>query len=178
MQQLLLVGLGSNLHDYLGQTPLQICRKAVSLLCAAREITFHSMSRWYRTAPIPASDQPDYINGVVRLTTTLSPDDVLEYMNKIEVKAGRTRMLPNAARVLDLDLLVVDSLVLNTPHLTIPHPRLAERAFVLHPLCDVAPDWRHPLLGETALTLRDRLRPQRIVPIPSEVLPSHPPAPR
>ncbi|MGI4799158.1 MAG: 2-amino-4-hydroxy-6-hydroxymethyldihydropteridine diphosphokinase, partial [Janthinobacterium lividum] len=116
----------------------------------------------YRTAPIPASDQPDFINGVARFSGLLTPADLLSILQAIEAEAGRIRDLPNAARTLDLDLLAVGDLVIDTPRLTLPHPRLAERAFVLFPLCDVAPTWRHPVLRHTALELRDGLPPQRI----------------
>jgi 2-amino-4-hydroxy-6-hydroxymethyldihydropteridine diphosphokinase len=120
------------------------------------------MSALYRTAPVPASDQPDFINAVVHLVADVEPVPFLRQLHHIEAEAGRVRGEPNAARVLDLDLLAVDQIVVPGPGLILPHPRMAERAFVLHPLCDVAPDWRHPQLGLTAAELRDLLPPQRI----------------
>ena len=125
-------------------------------------MTLAATSAWYRTAPVPRSEQPDFINGVVLLTGGIEPATLLARLHAIEAEAGRVRSVPNAARVLDLDLLAAGGRVIDSPGLVLPHPRLAERAFVLYPLCDVAPGWRHPILGRTALELRDALPPQRI----------------
>ncbi|MBV9776613.1 MAG: 2-amino-4-hydroxy-6-hydroxymethyldihydropteridine diphosphokinase, partial [Acetobacteraceae bacterium] len=131
-------------------------------------IKLEAVSRWYRTGPVPASDQPDYINGVIRLSGEPDPEALLRALHRIEAEAGRTRIALNAARVLDLDLLAVGDRVIARPDLVLPHPRLAERAFVLDPLCDIAPEWRHPILGRTARELRDALPPQRVEPLPSQ----------
>lgn len=108
------------------------------------------MSRWYRTRPVPASDQPDYINGIVRLCGPCDPAGLLAGLHAIEAEAGRVRTVRNAARPLDLDLLGVGDLVIDGPHLTLPHPRLHLRGFVLAPLCDIAPGWVHPVFGRRA----------------------------
>lgn len=162
MSELLLVAIGSNLPDRTGRSPTETCDRVVHRLAAHSALTLESVSHWYRTAPIPASDQPDFINGVARLSGTLDPAELLMILHAIEAEAGRFRTVRNAARVLDLDLLAVGDIVVDTPNLILPHPRLAERAFVLFPLCDVAPSWRHPLLRRTATELRDMLPPQRI----------------
>lgn len=122
-----------------------------------------AQSRWYATSPIPASDQPDYINGMVRLDALATPDPVaiLAGLHAIEARAGRVRGEINAPRVLDLDLVAVDGLVRDTPPV-LPHPRAHQRAFVLCPLRDVAPDWVHPTLGRTAEQLLAELPPQGI----------------
>lgn len=162
VSELLLISIGSNLPDRAGRSSLESCDRAVLRLAAHSALTLESVSPWYRTAPIPASDQPDYINGAARFSGLLTPTDLLSILQAIEAEAGRIRDLPNAARTLDLDLLAVGDLVIDTPRLTLPHPRLADRAFVLFPLCDVAPTWRHPVLRRTAIELRDSLPPQRI----------------
>lgn len=115
------------------------------------------LSRWYRTAPVPAADQPDYINGVVHLEGAIAPEAMLAALHTIEVEAGRARGLANAARTLDLDLIGMDALVRSGPDLILPHPRLQDRTFVLWPLRDVAPGWRHPLLQLNADDMLARL---------------------
>jgi 2-amino-4-hydroxy-6-hydroxymethyldihydropteridine diphosphokinase len=162
MTKPLLVALGSNLPGADGRSSLDLCRWALAQLAAHPALTLDATSSWYRTAPVPVSDQPDFINGVASLSGTLDPAALLALLHAIEAETGRVRSVPNAARVLDLDLLAVADLIVDDPALILPHPRLAERAFVLYPLCDVAPSWRHPLLGRTALELRDALPPQRI----------------
>lgn len=162
MTQPLLVAIGSNLPDASGRSSLELSQWAVQRLAEHPAMTLEATSDWYRTAPVPVSDQPDFINGVIRLSGNIDPAALLALLHAIEAEAGRSRSLPNAARVLDLDLLAAGDTVVDTPGLILPHRRLPDRAFVLYPLCDVAPDWRHPVLGRTALELRDTLLPQRI----------------
>ncbi len=168
MAEALFLGLGSNLTDSCHRTPVDVCRWAVMRLAAIPGLNLQAISPWYRTAPVPASDQPDYINGVVAAAGSVDPVLLLHALHRIEAEAGRVRGAPNAARVLDLDLLAAGDLVRSGPGLVLPHPRMHERAFVLEPLCDVAPDWRHPVLGETAVALRDRLTGQRTERIPED----------
>ncbi|HYZ64071.1 MAG TPA: 2-amino-4-hydroxy-6-hydroxymethyldihydropteridine diphosphokinase [Acetobacteraceae bacterium] len=161
---MLLVALGANLPDRYGRSPLSTCRWAAGRVAELSGLRLEAVSPWYRTAPVPASDQPDYVNGVLRLSGHAEPEALLALLHGVEAEAGRVRGEANAARVLDLDLLAADELVIERPGLIVPHPRLAERAFVLHPLCDVAPEWRHPVLGRTALELRDLVGSNGIVP--------------
>ena len=154
MSALVLVAIGSNLPDDAGRSPLEICQWAVERLAATPGWHLVATSAWYRTAPVPAADQPDYVNGVARFAANHPAPDLLATLQAIESRAGRTRSVPNAARILDLDLLAVGSDVIRSTRLALPHPRLHQRAFVLDPLCDVAPGWRHPLLGCTAAELR------------------------
>jgi len=115
------------------------------------------LSRWYLTAPVPASGQPDYVNAVASLLLepgyTIDPAGLLAQLMEIEERCGRQRSVPNAARTLDLDIIAIGDLVRFAPDPVLPHPRAHLRAFVLAPLADVAPDWVHPVLGRTAETL-------------------------
>jgi 2-amino-4-hydroxy-6-hydroxymethyldihydropteridine diphosphokinase len=162
---MILVALGANLPDQTGRTALETCRWAADRLAQLPDLRLMSRSRWYRTAPVPRSDQPDYVNGVVRLSGAAEPHALLARLHAIEAEAGRVRGAANAARTLDLDLLAIGGLVVNNRGLVLPHPRVAERAFVLRPLCDVAPDWRHPLLHETAETLLSHVEVAGVVPL-------------
>ena len=116
-------------------------------------------SAWYRSAPVPKSDQPDFVNAVVSVETGTAPAELLQTLLGVETAFGRTRTVPNASRVLDLDLLAYNDRVVAENGLTVPHPRMNERAFVLLPLREIAPDWRHPVSGRTIETLISRLPP-------------------
>jgi len=142
---MILIGLGANLPSRVGP-PLATLAAALEALEGAG-VRIVARSRWYRTAPVPASDQPWFINGVVGVETALVPADLLALLQRIERDFGRHRGVPNAARTLDLDLLDYDGRVETGPNLVLPHPRLHERAFVLLPLAEVAPDWVHPVLN-------------------------------
>jgi 2-amino-4-hydroxy-6-hydroxymethyldihydropteridine diphosphokinase len=144
---MILLAVGSNLPSHAG-APLATCQAALREL-AARGVAVHATSTWYESAPVPASDQPWFVNGVVRVDTALPPAELLPLMHAIEKEFARERAAPNAARTLDLDLLAYGDHVLGTGPLMLPHPRLHERAFVLYPLKDVAPDWLHPVRRQT-----------------------------
>jgi 2-amino-4-hydroxy-6-hydroxymethyldihydropteridine diphosphokinase len=98
----------------------------------------------YQSAPVGYSNQPDFINAVAEISTQLSPETLLAALLNIEIEAGRERPFPNAPRVLDLDLLLYDDLTINTKNLTLPHPRMHERGFVLLPLAEIAPELSLP----------------------------------
>jgi 2-amino-4-hydroxy-6-hydroxymethyldihydropteridine diphosphokinase len=159
----ILVAVGANLPGPQGQPPLDTCRAAVEALAALPRLGLVAVSRWYQTAPVPPSDQPLYINGVVRLDGDAEPAVLLAQLHTIEAAAGRVRGARNAARVLDLDLIDLHGLVRDAPDPVLPHPRADSRAFVLLPLADVAPDWRHPRLGRSVADLIAALTAQDIV---------------
>ena len=144
----LYIGLGANLpHPWFGP-PISTLEHVLSLF-PERGLRVLARSPWYESAPVPASDQPWYVNGVVRVATTLSPREVLSSLHAIEAELGRQRVERNEARSVDLDIVAFGKMVLNGPNAPIvPHPRMRERAFVLRPLADLAPDWRHPATGE------------------------------
>lgn len=146
MAEAILVAIGANLPSA-GRTPLETCEWAVKRLARLPGLRLRGVSRWFVTRPVPESDQPSFINGVALLAGATEPHRLLEALHGIEQAAGRIRTIPNAARTLDLDLLAIDNLVVSTPDLVLPHPRLQQRAFVLAPLQDVLPGWQHPLLG-------------------------------
>ena len=130
---------------------MQVCRASLEML-QARGISIETRSGWYRSAPIPASDQPEYVNGVAALVTSLDPVALLSVLHEVEDSFGRRRSTPNAARTLDLDLIAYGDVV-RTEAPVLPHPRMTERAFVLLPMRDILPDWRHGASGRSIDTL-------------------------
>lgn len=149
------VGLGANLGDALGA--LRAAVRALAGLPASRLVAVSSL---YRSAPIDSSG-PDYLNAVAALDTALEPAALLQALLAIEAGHGRERPYRNAPRTLDLDLLLIGSQRIATPALTVPHPRLHERAFVLLPLLELAPGIEAPGLGALA-AFADRVAEQRI----------------
>jgi 2-amino-4-hydroxy-6-hydroxymethyldihydropteridine diphosphokinase len=148
----ILIGIGGNLTSAQFGPPRQALAAALAAL-ETEGIHIIARSAWYRTEPIPPSDQPWFTNGVGSLATALPAPDLLAVMQGVETRFGRARGERNAARVLDLDILDYWSEVIETDSLVLPHPRLHERQFVLAPLAEIAPVWRHPLLGLTAAQL-------------------------
>lgn len=161
---MILIAVGANLAAHDGRTSYQVCNTAVDALAQLPGLRLVAVSRWYRSAPVPRSDQPDYINGIVRLAAVGSaepdPQKLLAMLQQIEQANGRERSVPNAARTLDLDIVAMGEggkLVYQRPDLVVPHPRAHLRAFVLLPLSDVAPDWVHAELGMNVAQLIDGL---------------------
>jgi len=147
------IGLGSNLGDR--KTTL---RTAIQRLGTLGRIA--GVSSLYETEPVGYLEQPSFLNSVIALDTALAPADLLGALLGIERDLGRMRSFPNAPRTLDLDLLMVDNVVLDTPELTLPHPRLHERAFVLVPLAEIAPELVLPGSGKTLQELLHTLPDQ------------------
>lgn len=144
---MILIALGANLfHPCLGP-PRSTCEAALIEL-GDREVTVLGHSRWFHTAPVPPSGQPWFVNGVASVDTDLSPAALLDILHTIETKFGRTRRMRNEARIIDMDLLAYNGEISKPDEVPIlPHPRMAERAFVLFPIRDLAPGWQHPSLG-------------------------------
>ena len=143
------IGLGSNIGD-----------REAHLASALEEIRrlpgtqLMKSSAWIETEPIGGPPQGKFLNGAAAIETGLPPETLLHYLQKIEQKLGRPlKRIPWGPRVIDLDLLTYKDLLLKTPELTLPHPRMQERPFVLIPLAEIAPTWRHPQLGKSAYQL-------------------------
>jgi 2-amino-4-hydroxy-6-hydroxymethyldihydropteridine diphosphokinase len=143
----LIIALGANLAGRFGPPRAALGAALERLEAAGVAVT--GRSPWYETAPVPVSDQPWYVNGVATVATGLGPEALLALMLETELEMGRERSVQNAARVVDLDLLAYGDMVRKPPAAApeLPHPRLAERAFVVLPLADLLPGWRHPESG-------------------------------
>lgn len=133
------IALGSNLED-----PREQVRRGFEALATLPQSRLLARSRLYRTSPWGITEQPDFINAAARLETSLTPRALLDALRTIESRAGRVRGVRNGPRVLDLDLLLYGDRIVDEPGLVVPHPRLRERAFVLLPLADVAPELEVP----------------------------------
>ena len=136
------LGLGSNL----GSREDNI-KKAIDEI--SHRLRMIKVSSIYDTAPIGDENQPRYLNMVCEVATTLAPPSLMALLQGFELKLGRLPAKKNAPRPIDIDILIYGTTVLNTPELTIPHPRMAEREFVLAPLAEIAPDIEHPVLRKT-----------------------------
>jgi 2-amino-4-hydroxy-6-hydroxymethyldihydropteridine diphosphokinase len=167
---MIFAALGGNLPVPGIGTPRDVVIAAAQVIDAI-DISVIDQSPWYQTAPVPASDQPDFINGVILLETALSAAGLLARFHEIEDAFGRMRGVANAARTLDIDLLDYRGTVVGPPDvppnvppggqdgLMLPHPRLQDRAFVLMPLYDLAPNWIDPRDGRSIDELIDSLPP-------------------
>jgi len=155
-QTLILIGFGGNLPSPAGDA-VATCRAALAVL-PTLGVDVLEVSPLYRSAPVPPSDQPWFINGVASLRTSLGAAGLLAQLHVLEVRFGRARSVRNAARPLDLDLLAYGDEI-HTGDVQVPHPRMHLRGFVLAPLADLAPGWRHPILRETAVELLAKLPP-------------------
>lgn len=162
---LILVAIGANLPGADGAPPLATCRAAAASLDALPGLRLVALSRWWTSAPVPASEQSDYINGAARLDGRIAPEALLQLLQGIEREAGRPPGPRNAARPLDLDIIAMGDLVRPGPDPVLPHPRAHLRRFVLAPLAEVAPGWVHPSLGRSAEALLAEAPAQRLAPI-------------
>jgi len=142
------IGLGSNLDD-----PSEQVLQALRALANLPHTRVLASSSFYRSAPLGYLEQPDFINAVAQLETALSPRSLLDALLGLERECGRTREFCNAPRTLDLDVLLYDNLRHHEPSLTIPHPQMHLRAFVLCPLLEIAPDCVIPGVGTVAEAL-------------------------
>jgi 2-amino-4-hydroxy-6-hydroxymethyldihydropteridine diphosphokinase len=152
MRKTVYLSLGSNVGDREANL-----RAALEKLAALGEIT--AVSAYYETEPLEYLAQPWFLNCTVAMATDLMPRQLLALLQKIEHQMGRKRTVAKGPRVIDLDILLFGSTVVDTPQLTVPHPAMHERRFVLEPLAEIAPDVRHPVFKHTMRELRDALPP-------------------
>ncbi|HSB01844.1 MAG TPA: 2-amino-4-hydroxy-6-hydroxymethyldihydropteridine diphosphokinase [Anaerolineales bacterium] len=137
-EHIVYLALGSNVGDRLANL-----KEAIAALTPQMDVK--AKSQVYETPPWGYEDQPKFLNQVIRAKTYLAPEPLLKHLKRLEVALGRKESFPNGPRLIDLDILFYDDLVLYSPALTIPHPRLHERAFVLLPLMDLDPERVHPV---------------------------------
>jgi len=147
------ISAGSNIGD-----KLLNCKKGISALAESGAAVIKAWSNFYRTSPVDYKDQDWFVNAAVKIETALDPSGLLKEMVAIQARAGRkfdaVRFGP---RILDLDIILYDDAVVNSPGLTIPHPRMHQRRFVLKPLCDIDPLVVHPVLKKNLKYLLDTL---------------------
>lgn len=155
-QTVILLGIGANLAPDGHGTPRAGCEAALDVLRDSG-ITITGQSRWFETAPVPISDQPWFVNAVIMAKTELDAAATLAVLHDTEARFGRKRRVRNEARVLDIDLLDFGGVVNDDAGLSLPHPRMDQRAFVLFPLRDLLPDWTHPVTGERVQDMIARL---------------------
>ena len=166
LSEMVVIAIGSNVAWRETGSPHATCEAAVHALSTLPGLSDPVVSKWYRTAAIPTRSGPDYVNGVLRIRATgQEPEGLLDDLLAIEARFGRVRGALNEPRTLDLDLIDFGGRVRAAPDPVLPHPRAHLRAFVLRPLADVWPDWRHPTLGLTVDALLAALPPQEIEPI-------------
>lgn len=148
------IGIGSNLGNR-----EENCRKAIDLL-KENGIIVKKQSSMYETEPWGVKDQPKFMNMAVEAETDKTPEELLEILKRTEKEIGRTETTKWGPRIIDLDILFYDDLILKTENLEIPHPFMHEREFVLKPLCEIAPDKKHPVTGKTIKEMLEGLNKQ------------------
>jgi 2-amino-4-hydroxy-6-hydroxymethyldihydropteridine diphosphokinase len=153
---MIIIALGSNIDGPWG-SPAASVRKALDFLDTAgcRLVRASSL---VETSPLGRIDQPNFVNAVAQIETGLGPEALLQHLLSIEARAGRRHGEKWGPRVLDLDLIDFDGLIRGQPPPVLPHPGVAERAFVLWPIAEIAPEWRHPILKQSAAELLARLQ--------------------
>jgi 2-amino-4-hydroxy-6-hydroxymethyldihydropteridine diphosphokinase len=156
MNEIAYLSLGSNLGNR-----EQNLREAIRRASALGRIV--AVSSFYETEPVEFTDQPWFLNCVIALETTAEPAHLMGELLRIEAEMGRERIQKKGPRSIDIDILLFADLVVNTPELTIPHPAMARRRFVLEPLAEIVPELRHPLLGKTVRELLAELPPGQTV---------------
>ncbi len=155
------IAIGANLPGPLGQSAFSNCKAAVEALRGLNGLRLMGVSPWYQTASIPPG-APPYVNGVAWLVGIVDPASLLATLQRIETLGARERSVANAPRTLDLDIIAMGQTIRNAPDPILPHPRAHLRRFVMQPLCDLRPDWLHPVLGQRAIEILSGLPVQGI----------------
>jgi 2-amino-4-hydroxy-6-hydroxymethyldihydropteridine diphosphokinase len=157
----IIVAIGGNLYSKNGLHPVEICQEAINSL-KSMSIIIEKQSSWYRSDPIPKSDQPKFFNSVLVASTTLNELDVLNSLHVIEKKFGRIRKNINEARIIDLDLIDYSSKICDSKEIILPHPRAHLRKFVMQPLYEIEKNWIHPILKTSVTEILNQLDKQEL----------------
>ncbi len=152
------IGIGSNVGDRYSN-----CKSSIDRIIADARATFLGLSSFYITSPVSPVPQREFLNCVLRIRWHGSPFDLLAFLNAIENQMGRTRNVPQGPRSIDLDILLIDDLILDTGELTVPHPRLHERKFTLVPLLELEPSAVHPRLGRPLKDFLAEIGPEQTI---------------
>ena len=161
MKNKFIIAMGSNINSPEGFNPIENCNKAISELYKFN-IEIIKKSSWYLSEPIPKSSQPKFYNSVFLCNSNHSPNKVLKIIDIVEQKFGRVRLFKNMSRCIDLDIISFNRTVKNSLLLTIPHPRMHLRKFVLLPLFEIDSNWSHPLLKKSIKYFLQKVKYQRI----------------
>ncbi len=154
-----LIGVGSNIGNR-----VEICCAAIERLRQHSSIEDLEVSPFFETDPVGVTDQPPFINLVIRMKTTLSPHELLKSLKTLEKELGRVYRYRWGPREIDLDILLYNDAIVETDGLKIPHPEMHKRAFVLVPACEISPEWKHPLLKKTLAQLLGGLSREGVLP--------------
>ena len=157
----IIIAIGGNLYSKNGLHPVEICQEAIKSL-KSMSIIVEKQSSWYRSDPIPKSDQPKFFNSVLVASTTLNELDVLNSLHDIEKKFGRIRKNINEARIIDLDLIDYSSKIHKSNDIILPHPRAHLRRFVMQPLYEIEKKWVHPILKTSVAEILEKLDQQEL----------------
>jgi 2-amino-4-hydroxy-6-hydroxymethyldihydropteridine diphosphokinase len=155
MSHISYLSIGSNLGD-------RAKNLGTAIAFLAPQVQILMQSSIYQTEPWGYFDQPSFLNQVIKTETALEPFDFFNYLQGIESQMGRQETFRFGPRLIDLDILFYDDLILDSPNLTIPHPRIQERAFVLIPLAEIAPGLNHPVLGKTIQQIKMSVEPNSV----------------
>ena len=147
-----LIGIGSNLGS-----PAENCKSAISLLCESDSISLLKQSALYQSEPIGKKNQPWFVNAAIEIQTTLSPESLLKTLLNIEQQMGRTRSEKWGPRIIDLDILDYEGRIINSKPLTLPHPEMLNRRFVLEPLSEISSSVIHPVKKKSIQSLLNEL---------------------
>ena len=159
---MIIIGLGSNLVSNVGNKPKKNCQLALEKM---REVDIFPLkvSSFFESAPLPVSSQPWFVNLAVSVKTDLTPHKLLNVLLSIEKEMGRIRGGINEPRVIDLDILIFNNMVIKSENLILPHPRIIDRAFVLYPIQEINPSWKHPVSGENIANLISNLDNRQLI---------------
>jgi len=152
-QHIAYISAGSNIGDTLSN-----CQNGIAALTESGNSVLLKQSRFYKTEPVDYKNQDWFVNAAAKIETMLEPFQLLEELRAVEQEAGRVRTVKFGPRILDLDILLYDNMVMESPDLTIPHSRMHKRRFVLQPLCDIDPEMVHPVLRKNMKYLLKHLK--------------------